>query len=182
MLNINGKIDSSYRYKMVPISSTINGKGNGIYTTFHNLDDVCKYISHPSQLILKYLSIHMGSMANVEKMTITGGYKNEELQTALQLYINRFVICPSCTIPETIPQLKKESKKNIKLELKCLSCGKVSEVIYNNKLEEKTSDLIIKYLDKNDWITANKGIMVKSKEEENSEKEHSEKEDINPFL
>jgi transcription elongation factor Elf1 len=104
------------------------------------------------------------------------------LDNALQLYINRFVICPACTIPETIPQLKKESKKNIKLELKCLSCGKVSEVIYNNKLEEKTSDLIIKYLDKNDWITANKGIMVKSKEEENSEKEHSEKEDINPFL
>lgn len=183
MLNINGKTDPSYRYKMVPISSTINGgKNNGIYTTFHNLEDVCKYISQPPQLILKYLSIHMGSMSNVEKMTITGGYKNEELQAALQLYINRFVICPACTIPETIPQLKKENKKNIKLELKCSSCGKISEVNYKNKSEEKTSDLIIKYLEKSDWITATKGIMVKSKEEDTcSNEEGSNNEEINPF-
>ena len=57
MLNINGKDDSSYRYKMEPINSNINGKGNGIYTTILNLKEVSKYLNHPPILILKFLSI-----------------------------------------------------------------------------------------------------------------------------
>lgn len=152
MLNINGKEDSSYRYKMEPIKSTINGKGNGIFTTILNIKDVAKYLSSPPSLILKFLSLHFGSMANEEKNTITGGYSSSELQKALQIYINRFLICPCCFVPETTPQINKVNKKNIILEVKCASCGKTSEIKTNNKLETKTSELIIKYLEKNDWF------------------------------
>ena len=53
MLNINGKIDDTYRYKMPAIKSSIVGKGNGIYTIFFNLQDVGKYLNHPSFLLLK---------------------------------------------------------------------------------------------------------------------------------
>jgi translation initiation factor 5 len=175
MLNINGKDDISYRYKMIPIASTINGKGNGIYTTVLNLNEVCKYINQPPILILKFLSLNFGSMNNDEKMTITGGYNSDELQKALQIYINRFVICPSCMIPETIPQINKESKKLIKLELKCSSCGLTSEIKCNNKSEIKIYDLIIKYLEKNEWSIASKGIMVNQK---NTIEESNE---IDPF-
>ena len=83
MLNINGKPDPSYRYKMTPISATINGKGNGVYTTILNLNEVCKDINQPPIVILKFLSLNFGSMCNEEKGTITGGYKNEEIQKAL---------------------------------------------------------------------------------------------------
>ena len=34
------------------------------------------------------------------------------------------------------------------------------EVQPNNKIEDKTSDLIIKYLEKNEWVISNKGTMV----------------------
>lgn len=165
MLNINGKIDPSYRYKMLPISSTINGKGNGIYTTILNLNDVCKDINQPPILILKFLSLYFGSMCNEEKRTITGGYKNEELQKALQIYINKFLICSGCNIPETIPQLNKISKKSIKLELKCASCGKLSEVLCNNKIENRIYDLIVKYLESNEWVELSKGIMISQKKD-----------------
>ena len=161
MLNINGKIDDSYRYKMPALKSNINGKGNGIFTIITNINDVSKYINQPPALLLKFLSVYNGSMANEEKMSITGSYAPDELQKALQIYINRFVICPKCGVPETIPYLKKESKKNILLELKCSSCGTVSQVSCNNKSETKASEMMIKYLEKNSWSTS-KGTMVTS--------------------
>lgn len=160
MLNINGKQDESYRYKMCPINSNIMGKGNGLFTSINNLNEVCKYINHPPNLLLKFLSLYFGSMSNEDKMSITGSYSNDQLQKALQVYINRFVICSSCSIPETIPQLNKITKKSINLELKCSACGLISEIKCNNKIEEKTSDLIIKYLEKNIWGVASKGTMV----------------------
>ena len=159
MLNINGKVDDSYRYKMPAIKSTINGKGNGIFTIVTNINDISKYINQPPTLLLKFLSVYNGSMANEEKMSITGGYSSDDLQKALQVYINRFVICSKCGVPETIPQLKKESKKNVSLELKCSSCGTVSSVSCNNKNETKACELIVKYLEKNSWTTS-KGTMV----------------------
>jgi len=184
MLNINGKNDPSYRYKMIPISSTINGKGNGIYTTILNLNEVCKYINQPPLLILKFLSLFFGSMNNDEKMTITGAYTSDDLQKALQTYINRFLICPACSIPETIPQINKESKKIIKLELKCSSCGLTSEIKCNNKSESKIYDLIIKYLEKNEWTIASKGNMVnQNKELDTGSKANilEDNDEINPF-
>ena len=67
MLNINGKSDPSYRYKMNPIKFTINGKGNGIFTIIHNLNDIGKSINHPENLLLKFLSTYFGSISNEEK-------------------------------------------------------------------------------------------------------------------
>jgi hypothetical protein len=116
-------------------------------------------------------------MANEEKMTITGGYSNEELQRNLQVYINRFVICPKCGIPETIPQLIKENKKTSTIELKCSSCCTQSKIVYNNKIETKTSEQIIKFLEKNEWSVVNKGIMVKSQ----ISNEQNINEEFNPF-
>jgi translation initiation factor 5 len=181
MININGKIDSSYRYKMPGIKSIINGRGNGIFTIITNLEEICKYINQPYQIILKYLSICFGSMGNETKMSITGEYTDEQLQKGLQKYIDTFVICPACNIPETIPLVKKESKKNITLELKCGSCGIISSLNCTNKIDSKIIDIIIKHLDKNEWTVASKGIMVSH--ESNKIKSFSTMDDdtINPF-
>ena len=160
MLNINGKDDSSYRYKMPAVNINVGGKGNGVFTILDNLNDISKAINHPPTLLLKFLSSSFGAISNDEKMSITGIYTASQIQEAIQSYINTFVLCPSCNIPETIPQLKKETKKNILLELKCSACGKISEIKISNKKEEKTKDLIISYLNKNEWIVQNKGNMV----------------------
>ena len=181
MLNINGSEDNSYRYKMPVLQCDIKGNGNGIYTIITNLNDVSKYINHPPPLLLKFLSTYNGSMANEEKMSITGSYTSDELQKTLQIYINRFVICPKCSIPETIPQINKQSKKNITLELKCSSCGSISSVSCN-KNEMKAYDLIVKYLEKNSWTTT-KGTMVSfgDKNDILSNEINNEEDEINPF-
>ena len=181
MLNINGKTDDNYRYKMPPIKSSIAGKGNGVYTVFYNLQDVGKYLNHPSFLLLKFLSIYNGSMLNEEKMTITGGYTEIELQKALQIYINRFVICSKCGVPETIPQIRKETKKLSYLDLKCSSCGTISEVLCNNKNETSIKIAIINYLEKNEWSISNKGTMVKQETKPLETCSSNEADDYNPF-
>jgi len=182
MININGSEDNSYRYKMPVLQCAIKGNGNGIYTIITNLNDVSKYINHPPNLLLKFMSTYNGSMANEEKMSITGSYTSDELHKTLQIYINRFVICPKCNIPETIPQINKQSKKNIILELKCSSCGSISSVLCNNKNEIKAYDLIVKYLEKNLWTTT-KGTMVSFGDNKNniSSNETNEEDEINPF-
>ena len=186
MININGKPDNSYRYKMEPIKSTICGKGNGIFTIIDNLHIISKQINQPANILLKFLSIYNGSIANEEKMSITGSYTSDKLQNDIQVYINFFVICSKCGVPEIIPQLKKESKKNITLEFKCSACGIISSVICNNKSQSKICDMIIKYLDKNSWSTS-KGTMIisdnKIKEENilSCEENNENKDDINPF-
>jgi hypothetical protein len=63
----------------------------------------------------------------------------------------------------------------MKLELKCSSCGSVSEINCKNKSETKITDLIIKYLEKNDWIVS-KGNMV---HEEKTSKSNNDS--LNPF-
>ena len=176
MININGTNDSSYRYKMPALSTTIAGKGNGIFTIVNNLNEVAKFLNHPPSLLIKFLSVYLGSMCNEEKVSITGGYKTDELQKVLQIYINRFVICPACGVPETIPNLK-GSKKNITIELKCSACGKLSEIICNNKNEQRGLELIVKYLEKNPWINISKGNMVVNKTETDKENDIE-----NPFM
>jgi translation initiation factor 5 len=175
MLNINGKNDLSYRYKMTPISSQICGKVNGVVTIISNIDTVSKDINQPSEIIIKVLSLNFGTSCNLEKNSITGGFSSEQIQESLQTYINKFIMCPSCSIPETIPNINKENKKNMKLELKCSSCGSISEINCKNKSETKITDLIIKYLEKNDWIVS-KGNMV---HEEKTSKSNNDS--LNPF-
>lgn len=155
-MNINGKNDTSYRYTMEPLKTTMGGKGNGKNTIIHNLENVSKYVNHPPTLILKYISISFGSIVNEEKQTITGSHTTESLQKCLQQYIDKFVICPACGIPETIPKITKINKKNIILELFCSACSTTSNITNN-----KHSDIIIKYLEKNEW-SINKGYMVKN--------------------
>lgn len=180
MININGSKDNSYRYKMPVFQCEIKGNGNGIYTIITNLNDVSKYINHPPTILLKFLSSYNGSMANEEKMSITGRYTSDKLQKTIQIYINRFVICSKCNIPETIPQINKQSKKNIILELKCSSCGSISSILCN-KNEMKAYELIVKYLEKNAWTTT-KGTMVSFDNKNNiSSNEINEEDDINPF-
>ena len=178
-MNINGKNDSSYRYKMEPLKSSICGKGNGMFTIINNLETVSKYINHPPSLILKYMGVNFGSIVNDVKQTITGSHTTEELQKCLQQYIDKFVICPSCGIPETIPKITKLNKKNILLELQCSSCSSS-----NNIMHCKHNELIIKHLEKNEW-NVNKGYMVVNVPDKNiSENISCENvvDDFNPFI
>ena len=158
-LNINGdNNDPYYRYKMPLLVSRQAGRGNGCFTILENLPDVTKSLNTPHNIIFKYMGSVLGSNTTEKNMSITGHYSNEELITILYQYINSFVMCPNCNIPELSPSVEGK-KKNKKLILTCSACGKSENKVHNGKEEEKGIDLIIKFLENNKWPVG-KGLIV----------------------
>ena len=158
-LNINGdNNDPFYRYKMPMLISMQAGRGNGCLTLLENLSDVTEAFNHPASIVFKYMGSVLGSNTTESKWSITGHHTNDRLIEVLYQYINSFVMCPNCNIPELLPNIEGK-KKNKKLFLTCSACGKGQQKIHSCKEEEKGMDLIMKHLDKNEWLTK-KGIMV----------------------
>ena len=85
-------------------------------------------------------------------------YEDEKLIEVLYQYINSFVMCPNCNIPELLPSVDGK-KKNKKLILTCSACGKSETKSHTCKEELKGIELILKHLENNVW-TIKKGSMV----------------------
>ena len=157
-ININNSDDINYRYKMQKVSLKMTGTGNGMFTTINNMDNIACDINTPPEIIYKFISYTLGSSFNEKKKTLTGHHYN--IQDIIFEYINNFVICPTCGIPELIYKLDKITLKKVNLVCKCSACGNINTIKSTNKITEKCIDTITKYLQKeNIWIK-NKGKMV----------------------
>lgn len=168
-INMNGNInDTNYRYTMEEPKLTVAGKGNGIYTIFNNINNVCKSFNHPSNIVMTYIASITGSSYISERDTITGIHKYENIVDYLIEYIKFLVMCPKCNIPETIPRIE-GTKKNTTLILCCSACKNESVIKPINKRIDKGTDIIIKYLKSgNNWLT-NKGTMVEQQIKNNDD-------------
>jgi translation initiation factor 5 len=159
-MNINGNNkDNAYRYKRPDFDVKIGGGGNGIYTIFYNMDMIGRSINHPSIVLFKYFAKVTGSNYIEAKNQMTGTHTKQSLDCLLQEYIENFVMCPKCSIPETIPKLV-GSKKRVELYLNCNACNNETKVVSNKKNVEKGIDILTKYLQTNEW-KINKGMMVR---------------------
>lgn len=159
-INMNGNTnDTNYRYTMSEFNVTIGGKGNGVYTIFNNVEDMCNSMNHPVSVVMSYIAAMTGSNYIVNRNTITGTHKTTELTTIILEYIKYLVMCPVCNIPETIPKIQ-GAKKNATIVLCCSACKNETPVKNINKRINKGIDIIIKYIKAgNTWETS-KGTMV----------------------
>jgi translation initiation factor 5 len=164
MININKSDDMFYRYKMPSINIKLGGTGNGMFTIINNMDEIAKAINTPPEIVYKFISYTLGSAYNEKKKSLTGHHNN--LQEIIFDYINNFVICEHCGIPELSYSLNKKSKKNIKLICYCSACGNLNNLRNNNKINDKCIDTIIKYLNSNNEWVVSKGSMVEHKEDD----------------
>lgn len=173
-LNMNGNTDPNYRYTIDTPNITIYGKGNGIYTKINNINEICKSINHPKDIVMGYIASATGSNYNAFQDTITGEHTKEVLSEIILEYIKYLVMCPKCNIPETIPKIQDEKKVKTIL-LCCSACKNESPIKYVNKQIDKGIDIIYKYLNKKDntWKIS-KGTMVQSDA-------NSSINEINPF-
>lgn len=150
-LNINGNSnDSNYRYKMPQLKSQYAGRGNGSFTILTNIDDVAKSLCHPPHVLFRFIGKVLGSNCNEAKKSITGHHKNNDLIDVIYQYINYFVICPQCSIPELIPNITGK-KKNKKIEVRCSACGHTDILKSKGKQFDKGLELLIKHIEKNGW-------------------------------
>jgi translation initiation factor 2 beta subunit (eIF-2beta)/eIF-5 len=140
MLNINGKFDPSYRYKMHKLSTMIR-KNNKTY--FINLDIIAKELNRDPIEIIKWYGYLFGvGTYHLGEFALNGKYEQKIIQDHIQEFINANVLCGVCGNPETVYVRTKG-----KLTKKCISCGGVSIVKINPKMEKyyitnKVGDLV----------------------------------------
>ena len=125
MINIGGdEKDVNYRYKMPPLTTKIEGRGNGIKTVLMNIADVAKHLHTEASYATKFFGMEVGAVSMYDSKRnvgiVNGVHQTKELQLMLKKFIKEFILCPKCKMPEL--QFKVHQKKNVLLQ-KCAACG-----------------------------------------------------------
>lgn len=126
--------DHFYRYKMPPVQSKVEGRGNGVKTNVVNTSDVARALDRPPSYIIKYFGFELGAQTSinesVDRFHVNGIHESSKLQDTLDGFINKFVLCGSCKNPETEFVIH----KNGLVEKDCKACGVKSMVDPQHKL------------------------------------------------
>lgn len=128
MINIHGKVDSSYRYKMPKLETQVR-KNNKTYVT--NLTKIAASLNRPANDLLKWFSTSLAVSSNQKDVSINGKFEGTILQNTLQNYINRYVLCQVCSNPETTLSPAKSS-----ISMTCAACGNVSQIQLQHKFDQ----------------------------------------------
>jgi translation initiation factor 5 len=145
-INVNGSDDLNYRYKMESVRVTNGGFGNGLYTIISNLDSISHSLNIPPEILEKYITISLGSSFNDKKKSFTGTHDNKKIQKIIYNYINTFLICPNCSIPELVYEITKISNKKYDINYKCSACCDKKGIKIKNNIDEKCLENIKKYI------------------------------------
>ena len=129
--------DPEYRYKMPRIVGKVEGRGNGIKTAIPNMVDVASSLHRPPGEVTKFFGCELGAQTtyndDTERSIVNGAHETRVLQDKLSVYIEKFVLCPACKLPETSYKIKHEI-----IYHNCLACGarepcdmQVSDSVWN---------------------------------------------------
>lgn len=126
--------DPFYRYKMPPIQSKVEGRGNGIKTAIPNLSEVARALGRPPAYVVKYFGSELGAQTKIneedDRYLVNGAHSQAELQDSLDGFINRFVLCGACKNPETQIIIKSKGF----LQRDCKACGRITDIDLRHKL------------------------------------------------
>jgi len=165
-ININNSEDPSYRYKIDKILLNKGGKGNGCYTIFCNLNNVSKQIGHNPVTICKYIGINLGAKVIIDKTySIQGHYDTKKVQNIIFNYINSFVLCPTCCVPELNYTFDKINKI---IKLHCIGCGEdnIIDDTTMNKNNKKIFNKIINDIENNYFDKSNNTSHLENKDQD----------------
>ena len=158
-LNINGDTsDPNYRYRMPILETTQTGSGKNSHTILSNIKDIAASLGQSEIIIPKFIGFKLGTNVDNKNNSIKGHYTTKSLQNEIFDYINRFVICSHCSIPELIPELERIFKKKKLVKFKCSACGNFTE-IKEDKVGKKVVDNIAKMIERGEW-KIKKGTIV----------------------
>ena len=135
MLNIPSYIeDPSYRYKMPALRIKVEGRGNGIRTNIPNIADVARSLGVPPEYPLRFFGAELGAQSKYlqaeSKALLNGSHRQGDLQSTLDKFIEKFVLCPKCHLPEININVKKKRD----LFMDCRSCGHVAPMDMSHKI------------------------------------------------
>lgn len=136
VINISGVSpvnDPEYRYKMPTISGKVEGRGNGIKTVIVNVSEVSLSLHRDAGELNKFFGCELGAQTSVndDRYIVNGSHTDHVLQDLVHRYVEKFVLCPNCGLPETNFKisLKKETIHHV-----CAACGAKEMVDMSHKL------------------------------------------------
>jgi len=178
MVNIPSTCDDpQYRYKMPKLMSKKEGRGNGSKTCIVNMTDVARALKRPPQYTTKWFGSELGAQSTYtnkegegERAIVNGHHDTPIFQTMLDKFIQTYVLCQNCHLPEIDMIVKKGN-----IAAKCKACGWSGDLDNNHKLAA--------YIVKNPPDEAGTGVVnlaadsggKKSKEERRKEREEKRK-------
>lgn len=173
LVNINNTQDPNFRYKILHIEINQTGSSNnqkGSLTYLTNIEKISKQINHNPKTLTKYLGICLGSKINEEKYWIQGHHSKEKIQKYIFDFINCYVLCPKCSVPELEYSFEK-IKKNEIIKIHCVGCGSDNNIdtIILSKNNKKIYDKIIKDIKEDFFSTKEKTSTLTFDDNSNSD-------------
>jgi len=124
IINIAGTTpveDAEYRYKMPAVFGKIEGSGNGIKTAIPNITELALSLHRNPSEVNKFFGCELGAQttysAETDRAIVNGAHTDAVLQGMVHRYVESFVICPNCKLPETDYKIKNDI-----IWHKCASC------------------------------------------------------------
>lgn len=139
LLNIDGSDDVFFRYKMRQLFVQVIGKGKMIRTMLLNIEDVSKDLKVDPSYITSYFGYEIGAQSKFdpkkperERASVSGEHDSTYMSNILKKFIQDFILCPNCKLPECvlIPD-----KKTQKITMNCKGCGASTTTEMNEKLK-----------------------------------------------
>mmetsp|Transcript_124933 Transcript_124933/g.221342 ORF Transcript_124933/g.221342 Transcript_124933/m.221342 type:complete len:546 (-) Transcript_124933:222-1859(-) len=138
MKNIPSTVeDPEYRYKMPRLITKMEGRGNGIKTCIVNMADVARAIKRPPQYTTKWFGNELGAQSTYidkegekeERFLIHGAHDPSVFQGLLDEFIEKYVCCQNCDLPEVDLTIKKGCLRG-----KCKACGWTDDLDNDHRL------------------------------------------------
>ena len=150
-INSTQRKDPYCRYKMKSVMIKTVEQGQYAKTTIINIDEISDSLYHPPDILFKFIGFNLGTQADFKKKTLKGSYESNVIQKSIDKYIDNFVLCNKCSIPEIDPEIEGKKKK-VACIMHCAACGTTHKLASTDKAVDKTIKLIIKDLQSgNEW-------------------------------
>ena len=103
-----------------PRSSTI-----GVRTILYNFKEICDTLNRDPHHLMKFLSGELATAGTLDdsRAIFQGKFPRNTLDRLIKKYIDVFVVCPVCKLPDT--KIVKEKRFHF---LKCEACGAKSSI------------------------------------------------------
>eukprot|EP00808_Paulinella_micropora_P005301 g50651.t1 len=136
--NIGGdQGDKFFRYKMPDLMSKVEKPNtNGQQTVVLNIAEISKALKINPEYPTRFFGYELGAQATFMDTSdrtcaiLKGIHQPAELRRLLEKFINMFILCPTCKLPETRLSVKKKS-----VYATCASCGYDGPLTHGHKLE-----------------------------------------------
>lgn len=133
-VNIGGGDDQFNRYKMPPVIAKVEGRGNGIKTRIVNCFEVARALHRPAGYVCKFFGCELGAQTKIDDAEgtyiVNGSFQQNVLMDVLKKFIDMFVLCSSCNLPETDLKLRKSGT----ITQACNACGAEAPCDMTHKL------------------------------------------------